>query len=209
MCRALHFPSWAEVRDRFIRSCRFIDITARQLLAEQVLLSGCQVSCGRRQGPMNYNLEAGFGRRSYRVTTRGLMIAFAVGWGLFSILLLLQDHAIDAQRELIQLLMQDLHTALTSSHGNSGSMPVVVHKVELPSSTVQMKSAPSPDVQLRPLEPKVQPKTEGSTRNPSSQGKSQSANRGRGSRQAKEQLPVKPPAQFTDPSDMRRVTFSI
>jgi hypothetical protein len=134
------------------------------------------------------------------------MIAFAVGWGLFSILLLMQDHAIDAQREMIQLLMQDLHTAL---NGNTGSMPVVVHKVELPSNQVQMKTAPSPDVQLSPLQPKVQPNSEGSTRNPSSQGKSQSANRGRGSRQAKEQLPVKPPAQFTDPSDMRRVTFSI
>ena len=157
---------------------------------------------------MNYNLEAGFGRRSYRVTTRGLMITFAVGWGLFSILLALQDHAIDAQRELIQLLMQDLHTALATSQGNPGS-PAVVHEVELPSNQVQMKSAPSLDVQLSPLQPKVQPNTEGSTRNPSSQGKNQSANGGRGSRQAKEKLPLKPPAQFTDPSDMRRVTFSI
>jgi hypothetical protein len=161
--------------------------------------------CERRQGPMNYNLEARFGRRSYRVTTRGLMIAFAVGWGLLSILLALQDHAIDAQRELIQGLMQDLHTALATSSGNRGS----IHRVELPSHQVQMKSAPSPDVQLSPLQPKVQPNSEGSTRNPSSQGKNQSANGGRGSRQAKEKLPVKPPAQFTDPSDMRRVTFSI
>ena len=139
------------------------------------------------------------------------MVAFAAGWGLFTIAVVLQDHAIDAQRELIQLLMQDLHTALatSASHGNSGSVRVVVHKVELPSNQVQMKSAPSLDVQLSPLQPKVQPNTEGSTRNPSSQGKNQSANGGRGSRQAKEKLPVKPPAQFTDPSDMRRVTFSI
>ena len=139
------------------------------------------------------------------------MIAFAAAWGIFTIVLLLQDHAIEAQRELIQLLMQDMHTALvtSASHGNSGSVPVVVHKVELPSSQVQTKSAPSPDVQISPLQPKAQPNAEGSTRNPSSQGKNPSANAGRNSRQAKERLPVRPPAQFTDPSDMRRVTFSI
>jgi len=169
----------------------------------------CQLCCRRKQGPMNYNLEAGFGRRSYRITTRALMVAFAAGWGLITIVVLMQDHAIDAQRELIQLLMQDLHTALTTSvsHGNTGSVHVVVHKVELPSNQVQTKSAPSPDVQLSPSQPKVHPNTEGSTRNPSSQGKSATASRS--SRQAKERLPVKPPAQFTDPSDMRRVTFSI
>jgi len=169
----------------------------------------CQL-CGRRkQGPMNYNLEAGFGRRSYRITTRVLMVAFAAGWGLFTIAVVLQDHAIDAQRELIQLLMQDLHTALatSASHGNSGSVRVVVHKVELPSNQVQTKSAPSPDVQVSPLQPKVHPNNEGSSRNPSSQGKN--GNQGRSSRQAKERLPVRPPAQFTDPSDMRRTTFSI
>jgi hypothetical protein len=137
------------------------------------------------------------------------MVAFAAGWGLIAIVLLLQDHAIDAQRELIQLLMQDLHTALASSasHGNTGSVHVVVHKVEPPSNQVQTKSAPSPDVQLSPLQPKVHPNTERSARNPSSQGKS--GNASRSSRQAKQRLPVKPPAQFTDPSDMRRATFSI
>jgi hypothetical protein len=78
----------------------------------------------------------------------------------------LQDHAIDAQRELIQLLMQDLHTALatSASHGNSGSVRVVVHKVELPSNQVQTKSAPSPDVQVSPLQPKVHPGKEWESR---------------------------------------------
>jgi hypothetical protein len=176
-----------------------------------MLLFDRQWCCGRKQGPMNYNLEAGFGRRSYRITSRGLMVAFAAGWGLFAIVLLLQDHAIEAQRQLIQLLMQDLHTALatSASHGNTGSIPIVVHKVEIPSNQVPSKSAPSPDVQLSPLQPKVHSNAEGSTRNPSSQGKSPSARAGRSSRQAKEPLPVRPPAQFTDPSDTRRVTFSI
>lgn len=142
------------------------------------------------------------------MTTRGLMIAFAAGWGLFAIVLLMQDHAIDAQRELIRLLMQDLHRALVTT-ASPGTAAVIVHKVELPSDQVHTKSTPSPDVQLTPLQPKIHPNAEGSMRNPSSQGKSTSANGSRGSRQAKQRLPVRPPAQFTDPSDTRRVTFSI
>ena len=160
---------------------------------------------------MNYNLEAGFGKRSFRISSKGLMVGFGFGWALLTVVLVLQDHAIDAQRELIQSMMQDLHTALVTSvsHGNTGSIPVVVRKVQLPSNQVQQKVSPSPDVQLQPSQPKVQSNTEGSSRGPSSQEKNPSANSGRGSRQAKERLPVKPPAQYTDPSDMRRVTFSI
>lgn len=134
------------------------------------------------------------------------MVAFVVAWGLLTILIVLQDHAIDAQRELIQLLMQDLHTALITSvsHGNTGSAPVVVKAAQLPSAQVQTKSAPSVQV---PPQSRVQSKAKESSRVPSSQGKD--ATSGRNSRQAKEKLPVRPPAEYTDPSDMRRVMFSI
>lgn len=154
---------------------------------------------------MNYNVEAGFGRKSYRVPQGALMIAFAVAWGLLTILVVLQDHAIDAQRELIQVLMQDLHTALVTpvSHGNVSSAPVVVRTVQLPDDQVQTKSAPSAQVP----QSRVQPKAKESSRVPSSQGKDASS--GRNSRQAKEKLPVRPPAEYTDPSDQRRVMFSI
>ena len=155
---------------------------------------------------MNYEVEAGFGRKSYRVPQGGWMIAFGIGWALLTILIVLQDHAINAQRELIQLLMQDLHSALITSvsNGNATVAPVVVTRVQLPDDQVQKQSTPSVQV---PPQSKVQPKAKASTRVPSSQGKD--ANSGRNSRQAKEKLPVRPPAEYTDPSDMRRVRFSI
>lgn len=174
------------------------------MLALKVLLSGCQLCSRRRQGRMNYNVEAGFGRKSYRVPRRALMVAFAVAWGLLSLLVVLQDHAIDAQRELIQLLMQDLHTALVTSVSHGNTAPVVVKTVQLPDNQVQKQSTPSVQV---PSHSKVQPKAKESSRVPSSQGKD--AVSGRNSRQAKEKLPVRPPAEYTDPSDQRRVRFLI
>ena len=155
---------------------------------------------------MNYNVEAGFGRKSYRVPRGAWMIVFGIAWGLLTVLIVLQDHAIDAQRELIQILIQDLHTALVTSvsHGNVSSAPVVVKEVQLPDDQVQKQSTPSVQV---PSQSKVQSKAKESSRIPSSQGKN--ATPGRNSRQAKEKLSVRPPAEVTDPSDMRRVRFSI
>ena len=172
------------------------------------------VQQAKKHEPMNYNLEAGLGRKSYKVAARGLMIAFAVAWGALTILVGLQDRAIDSQRELIQLLMQDLHSALVTSvsHGNTASVPVVVQKVQLPSSQVQQQGgspvAPSQQAPSQAI-PKVQPDVQGSSRTPSTQEKNMGANRSRNSRRAAKPLPVRPPAQVTDPSDMRRVTFSI
>ncbi len=210
MCSRLQFPLRARLSRYRIRPYEFRDIPSIAVLAEQVLLSECQLCCGGHQGPMNYNLEAGFGRRSYRLTSRAMIITFGVGWMLLTVVVVLQDRAIEAQREIIQALLQDLHKALvTTLSQKSSSVPVVVHEVQLPSNQVQRKAAPSPDVQVRPSQPKVQANAEGSTRNPSSQGKNSSANTGRSSRQAKEPLPVRPPALYTDPSDRRRATFSI
>ena len=172
-------------------------------MASKVLLSDCRLCSRRRQGRMNYNVEAGFGRKSYRVPQGAWMIAFAVAWGLLTILIVLQDHAIDAQRELIQLLMQDLHTALVTSVSHGNAAPVVVKEVQLPDDQLQKQSAPSVQVP----QSKVQPKAKESSRVPSSQGKD--AVTGRNSRQAKEKRPVRPPAEYTDPSDQRRVMFSI
>jgi hypothetical protein len=158
---------------------------------------------------MNYNLESGFGRRSVRVPHRGLMIGFVIAWGLLTILVVLQDRAIDAQRDLIHSLLQDLHSALVTSvsQANASSVPVVVKEMQLPSHQVQSKSAPSVQVPSHSSS-KVQPHAKGS-RTASSQGKDAGAHPDTGSRKAAEPLPVRPPAQYTDPSDRRRVTYSI
>jgi hypothetical protein len=203
MCTGLQFPAFSSVPVWAATLFRFSYIASPALLASKVLLSDCQLCSRRRQGRMNYNVEAGFGRKSYRVPQGALMIAFVVAWGLLTILIVLQDHAIDAQRDLIQLLMQDLHTALVTSVSHGKPAPVVVKTVQLPDNQVQKQSTPSVQVP----QSKVQPKAKESSRVPSSQGKD--ANSGRNSRQAKEKLPVRPPAEYTDPSDMRRVRFSI
>ena len=203
MCSGLQFPAFSSVPEWAATLFRFSYIASPASLALKVLLSGCQLCSRRRQGRMNYNVEAGFGRKSYRVPQGALMIAFVVAWGLLTILIVLQDHAIDAQRDLIRLLMQDLHTALVTSVSHGNPSPVVVKTVQLPDNQVQKQSTPSVQVP----QSKVQPKAKESSRVPSSQGKD--ANSGRNSRQAKEKLPVRPPAEYTDPSDMRRVRFSI
>jgi hypothetical protein len=184
---------------------------------------------------MNYNVAPTFRGKPYRKMHPWLMVCFAIGWGLLTILVVLQDHAIDAQRELIQLLLQDLHQGLTTSvaHRTGASLPVVLKQVgsaasattnsrassvpvpstQLPSQQVQSQSTPSVQVPLQkvPAVPssKVPSQAKGSSRTPSSQEKNAAgANQGRTSRKAARPLPVRPPAEITDPSDMRRVKFS-
>ncbi len=171
---------------------------------------------------MNYNVGAAFNGKPNRKMHPWLMVCFVVGWGLLGMLVVLQDHAIDAQRELITLLLQDLHTGLTTSIGHRGaSVPVVmkpgaaaqVPSNQLPSQQVQQQSTPSYQVPLSqvPAVPssKVPSQGKGLSRTPSSQGKSaEGANPGRSSRKAAKPLPVRPPAEITDPSDMRRVKFA-
>lgn len=179
---------------------------------------------------MNYNVAPTFRGKPYRKMHPWLMVCFAIGWGLLTILVVLQDHAIDAQRELIQLLLQDLHNSLTTSvaHRTGASLPVVLKQVgpaasattgsrassvqvpskQLPSQQVQSQSTPSHQVPAVPSS-KVPSQAKGSSRTPSSQERNAAgANPGRSSRKAAKPLPVTPPAEITDPSDMRRVKFS-
>ena len=166
---------------------------------------------------MNYNVGATFSGKPNRKIHPWLMGCFAIGWGLLGTLVALQDHAIDAQRELIKLLLQDLHTGLTIpiGHHTGTSFPVVmkpgaaaqVRSNQLPSQQVQQQRTPSLQVPAVPSS-KVPSQDKGISRNPSSQEKAVGANPGRTSRKAAKPLPVRPPAEIIDPSDMRRVKFS-
>src|SRR5947207_6068798 len=101
---------------------------------------------------MNYNVGATFTGRPNRKIHPWLMVCFVVGWGLLTILVVLQDHAIDAQRELIQLLLQDLHKGLTTvAHRSGASLPVVLKQVGPSASAAtnsRASSAPVPSTQL-------------------------------------------------------------
>ena|SRR5258708_1687933 len=159
---------------------------------------------------MDDKVEAGLGRKSYRLRHPGLMVAFAIAWGLLTILVVLQDHAIDAQRVLIQLLLQDLHQAVATSASHLGAGSVaVVKQSQLPSKQVQSQSTPSAQV-APPPSSTVQAPGKDSSSTPLTQEKDTAvANSGRRARHAGKPLPVMPPPEITDPSDMRRVTFSI
>jgi hypothetical protein len=159
---------------------------------------------------MDYKVKVVFGRKLHRVRYPGLMVAFAVAWGLLTILVVMQDHAIDAQRSLIQLLLQDLHKAVaTSASRSSGGLVPVVKRSQFPSKQVQSQSTPSVQVAPPPSSAVQAPGKEASNTTLSQEKDTAVATPGKAARRTGKPLPALPPAEITDPSDMRRVTFSI
>ena len=158
---------------------------------------------------MSYSVAIG-GRKLSR-KTRWLMLSFAIAWGLLSVLVVLQDHAIDAQRELIHLLLQDLHQNLARTaqlqqavgHFNSVVTPIPAATPDRSHSHAQVPAAKTPS-------PTVQQHSSKSLASPSSQVKAPPSSKpDRTSRKALKALPVRPPAEMTDPLDKRRVSISI
>lgn len=160
---------------------------------------------------MSYSVAIG-GRKLSR-KARWLMLSFAIAWGLLSVLVVLQDHAIDAQRELIHLLLQDLHQNLAKTaqlqqavgHFNSAVtvLPAATATLGNSHSRAQVPAAKTPS-------PTVQQHSNKSLESPSSQVKAPPSSKpDRTSRKALKALPVRPPAEMTDPLDKRRVSISI
>lgn len=156
---------------------------------------------------MSYSVAIG-GRKLSR-KARWLMLSFAIAWGLLSVLVVLQDHAIDAQRELIHLLLQDLHQNLARTaqlqqavgHFNSAVPAATTSGTTHSYAQVPAAKKPSPTVQQH---------SNKSLASPSSQVKAPPSSKpDRTSRKALKALPVRPPAEMTDPLDKRRVSISI
>ena len=130
-----------------------------------------------------------------------LIVLFLISYALLTTLVVQQDRAIDAQRTLIHLLFKDsLHlsalkaelrkhqaspaqAAENSTHGKTRSSQIPL---------IQVPSAEVPSTQVPSNTTKAQAGTKTS----------------RKSRKAQKQAPARPPAELTDPSDMRRVSFS-
>lgn len=144
-----------------------------------------------------------------RLARRGLMIAFAVVWTFLTVLVVMQDHAIDAQRTLIRELLNDLHNSLNST---AQLQRAAVRNVSSPAPTkpeVQEPAAASKATVKAPS-PKVTQPSKTLKESPSSQVKAEESRKTAGnSRKMPKAIPVGPPAQVTDPSDMRRTMFSI
>lgn len=130
-----------------------------------------------------------------------LIILFLISYTLLTMLVVQQDRAIDAQRTLIHLLFKDsLHlTALKAElrkHEAIAAQPANSIHSQAPSSQTQSSKVPLIQVP--------------SAQVPSNTTKAQAGTKtGRKSRKAQKQAPARPPAELTDPSDMRRVSFSI
>ncbi len=128
-----------------------------------------------------------------------LVILFLISYSLLTMLVVEQGRTIDSQRSLIHLLFGDsiqLSATRVAGHQeaeeksksaqNSAQTPS-----QSPSSQVTQGQAPSAQVPQNPSKPQA------------------NVQAGRGSHKAQKAIPVRPPAEMTDPSDMRRVSFSI
>jgi hypothetical protein len=159
---------------------------------------------------MDHYVEIAADRRKIkRRGTQWLMLSFVIGWGLLTALVVLQDRAIDAQRDLIHLLLQDIHGSLAKSASVHRKAMVVDGEVAAAisnSATLEQKSSHVPTMKNPP--PSVQ--SHRKEKSPSSQVKVQGGSKtDRTPPKALKELPVTPPPTVVDPTDRRRVTISI
>jgi len=151
-----------------------------------------------------------------------LVVLFLISYVLLTTLVVLQNRTIDAQRGLIHLLFKDnLHlSARVGLRGNQvarTSQTTASATATSHNPSTQIRTTQTPSTQAQPNQaPKQTPSNQVSaTQTPSVQvpviqaTPQASAKSGRGSRKAQKALPAFPPAEVTDPSDMRRVSVSI
>jgi len=142
-----------------------------------------------------------------------LVVLFLISYGLLTNLVLQQDKTIDSQRTLVHLLLKDSLqlSAMRKAERQKGqvdlgrrasvnSLQAQAHAPKIPVIQVPSQSQNSPSAQVRSEQ--VQ-----SEKVPS--GKQNGAKTDRKTRKAQKRVPNQPPAELTDPSDMRRVWVAI
>jgi len=137
-----------------------------------------------------------------------LVFLFVVCYGLLAMLVVLQDRTIDAQADLIHLLFKASRLNLTSAQRVQA--PAKPHASAGPAHPQVPSSQHSVDPGVSATPSTEVPLNKNATQVPSSQKKSQSSSKAdRSQRNAGKRSPFRPPAEMTDPSDMRRTLFSI
>lgn len=150
---------------------------------------------------MRIKLGGATGRRK-RALLPLLVVLFVISYGLLTMLVVEQNKTITSQRTLIHLLFKDsLHLSALKkaerqkAHAMAGAptgnllADAQVQAGKIPVIQVPQQKSPSAQV-------------------PSAKSKQQSAGRAEHKQKAQKKTP-KPPAELTDPSDMRRVSVSI
>ena len=156
-------------------------------------------------------------RKSFRLFPV-LCALFVIAWGLLTVLIVLQDRMIDAQRDLI-------HTISKERAEQATLKSVALRNEQLPAQKrsakrSNTKTADADDAQAKssqalpgksaqaPLS-QVPLSENASSQAPSTQVKPKSGDKsGRSSRKLRSPF-SRPPAEITDPSDRRRVAISI
>lgn len=164
------------------------------------------------------------GSGSKRSVSRSLLpvltAVFVIAWAMLTVLIVLQDRMIDAQRDLIHVLFKDnlRQVELKSVARQSGKTPAQ-NKQGSRHSKSQETDGHEADEQIATAQP-VPGKSAASlapvplsedalSQAPSSQVKPKSGDKsGRSSRKMRSPF-SRPPAEITDPSDKRRVSISI
>ncbi|HUK48018.1 MAG TPA: hypothetical protein VLW06_10515 [Terriglobales bacterium] len=171
---------------------------------------------------MNATSNAAAGRKPKLTALPLLVILLAIAYGMLAKLVIEQDRMIDAQRSLIRLLSDD-NVALSYLHKHTSVLPKksagndIEIEFENPvarnskskgssaqnrSDQVELNQFPSAQVQTN----QVQTNQVQTSRVPSTKTGPQ-ANTKTDRKARRKSVP--PPAELTDPSDQRRVLFSI
>jgi hypothetical protein len=173
------------------------------------------------QQKMNRKVGTAEGEKPCRTFLPLLSALFVIAWGLLTVLIVLQDRMIDAQRDLIHVLFKDnvAEVAMKSAvrqngkptaqtkPGSKRSKHDATPQEEDQNSVAQVPSADIPSAQA-PLS-QVPLSEDASSQPPSSQVKPKSGDKSdRHSRKMRSPF-SRPPAEITDPSDQRRVSISI
>ncbi|HKW18589.1 MAG TPA: hypothetical protein VJO35_13865 [Terriglobales bacterium] len=159
-------------------------------------------------------LNSGVGKNKRKLTALPLLVAlFVLSYSLLTRLVIDQDRTIDAQSSMIHSLLRD-NIALSKFHKHVPALPKHLFdrndlqvEFESPAAAApQQRKAPSNQVQLDqfPSAQVLQHQAPSNQVKAGSQANTKIAHRPR-----KAAKPVSPPAPLTDPSDMRRVIFSI
>jgi hypothetical protein len=151
---------------------------------------------------MRIKFAAAAGNRKHALLPL-LVVLFLISYGLLTMLVVEQNRTIVSQRTLIHLLFKDsLH--LSALRKAERQKP---HNAQgVPASDLQANAqAPSAKIPVIQVPQQKSP----SAQVPSVKPKQQNGGNIDHKQKAQKKTPNRPPAEVTDPSDMRRVSFSI
>jgi hypothetical protein len=146
-----------------------------------------------------------------------LVVLFVISYLLLTKLVIEQDKTIDSQRSLIHMLFKDnVYLSALRKHAGESSKKAKSRGNSQPQAGIAASQNPASQSPSSPMSSSAQiplaqvPVTQVPViQVPSSKvGPQANAKTNRKARKAEKALPA-PPAELTDPSDMRRVSFSI